>query len=100
MIVSRKFIMAFRTDKGSWTRPQIEALGIDWPPVKGWIDRVCGKEISPHDQQIFESRIGIKRQRKHLSADPWEQRKAQALTRHEATKQLDRELIAKQRPLL
>jgi len=98
MILTRRYIMAHRTDKGAWTRPQIEALGLIWPPRKGWIDSVVGREISSENQIRFESRQGIKAYRKqqqlwNQSLD-FEQRKAEALERHKATQNLDRELIA------
>lgn len=64
MIVTRKWIMQHRTDKGAWTQPQIEALGIEWPPRHGWIDRVVGKEIPESDRYLFESKVGIKELRK------------------------------------
>lgn len=100
MILTRRYIMNHRTDKGSWTKPQIEALGIDWPPRQGWIYRACGQTIGHTDQQIFESRMGVKAFREWLKTDPWEHKKADALDKYEANKNLDRELVAKQRDLL
>lgn len=64
MKLTREYIMKFRTDRGSWTQPQIEALGIDWPPRHGWIDRLEGKEISDDNRIRFESRLGVKAIRK------------------------------------
>ena len=43
MKVSREFIMENRTERGAWTYAQIEALGLKWPPLKGWIDSVIGR---------------------------------------------------------
>jgi len=111
MIVTRKYIMKFRTDKGAWTKPQIEALGIDWPPRKGWIDRVVGKELSERSQCEFQLRIGIKAFRKgydiarqemkriiadNPSAGLFEDKKKEALKKYEWNKteeQLDREAL-------
>ena len=98
MIITRKYIMKFRTDRGAWTKPQIEALGIEWPPRKGWIDRLHGKHLSRDNQIQFESRLGVKQVRKnkiHHSDGSFEARKAQALEDHQAQTDLDREAIAK-----
>jgi len=99
VIITKSYIMKHRTDKGAWTQPQLEALGIDWPPRKGWIDRACGKELSNANQIQFESRIGIKQVRKnkkkiHYSDGSFEARKAEALENHRAITDLDRESIA------
>lgn len=50
MKLTYQLLMQYRTPKGAWTRRQIEALGIAWPPTAGWIDRVMGKELS--DEQF------------------------------------------------
>lgn len=65
MKLTRTYIMKHRTDKGAWTKPQIEALGIDWPPRKGWINRVINREIDADAQKVFESKIGIRVKRKN-----------------------------------
>ena len=54
MKVTRQFIMDNRTARGSWTRPQIEALGIEWPPTQGWVDRVIGLELTPEQAHQFK----------------------------------------------
>jgi hypothetical protein len=56
MIVSREWIEKNKTASGAWTRPQIRALGIDWPPTRGWINRVENKVISDENARIFELR--------------------------------------------
>lgn len=66
MKITRKYIMQHRTEKGAWTRPQIEALGIDWPPTKGWIDRVIGKELSDDKRKAFEAKVPVKEQRREM----------------------------------
>ena len=86
MILTKKYIMANRTDRGAWTRPQIEALGIEWPPRKGWIDRVIGNEISSENRLIFESKVGIK--------------EARRIIKRQAIESLDLELVTEQRKWL
>ena len=54
MILTKEYIMKYRTKKGAWTKKQLEALGIKWPPSKGWIKKLEGKEISVENAKIFE----------------------------------------------
>ena len=56
MQVTRSYIMANRTNRGAWTRSQIEALGVEWPPRQGWIDRIVGTEISAEAARRFEAK--------------------------------------------
>lgn len=106
MKITRKYIMDNRTERGAWTQAQIEALGLTWPPRKGWIDRVCGNEISPANQSLFESKLKKAQYKKykkpHLGvtakeltvAMDFENAKKEALERHAAgqvAKQLDME---------
>lgn len=43
MKLTREQIMAARTPKGGWTRKQIETWGLEWPPSRGWIERLTGE---------------------------------------------------------
>lgn len=52
MKVTREFIMEHRTERGAWTYAQIEALGLKWPPLKGWIDSVIGQGQELTDAQV------------------------------------------------
>lgn len=65
MIITRRYLMNHRTQRRAWTRPQIEALGLDWPPRKGWIDSLIGKELSEDNRKAFEAKVTIKQQRKN-----------------------------------
>lgn len=53
MILTKKFIMEHRTERGGWTKFQLKAVGITWPAYKGWIDDVIGKEISEVEARRF-----------------------------------------------
>ena len=55
MVITAEWIMANTTAAGGWTRKQLEAVGVDWPPVKGWKQRILGTEISADQQSVFES---------------------------------------------
>lgn len=45
--------MQHRTPKGAWTKVQLMALGLKWPPVHGWIKEVVGKELTERQFQQF-----------------------------------------------
>ena len=53
MIITRQFINDNKTRKGAWTKKQFEALGITYPPRKGWINEMIGKEITPEQAGLF-----------------------------------------------
>lgn len=36
-VPSRKEIREARTPAGGWTRPQLQAWGVPWPPPRGWV---------------------------------------------------------------
>ena len=54
MKVTKQFILDNRTERGAWTRAQIELLGIKWPPTKGWQQRVIGKELNNDEVDQFK----------------------------------------------
>lgn len=56
MIVTKRYLLQHRTDKGAWTRAQIEALGISWPPAKGWQDEVIGNVLTEEKRVEFEAK--------------------------------------------
>ena len=46
---------------GAWTRDQIEALGIPWPPVHGWKQRdAVGRIITDTQKRRFERALRSK----------------------------------------
>ncbi len=55
MQLTREYIMKHRTARGAWTRAQIEALGLEWPPLQGWIDSVVGQNITEAQARQFEN---------------------------------------------
>ena len=57
MIITKDFIMKYRTTRGSWTRSQIEDLGITWPAKRGWKDRVVGTEITEEKAESFKNYV-------------------------------------------
>ena len=52
MKLTHELLMRHRTPKGAWTKAQMLALGLGWPPKPGWMEEVIGNELS--DQQFFK----------------------------------------------
>lgn len=44
--ITLDLIEAGRSPQGGWNRPQLELLGVPWPPVSGWRDEVVGNPIA------------------------------------------------------
>lgn len=44
MQISRDEIEAAKTPNGGWTREQLQAWGLPWPPPKGWKDKLIQQE--------------------------------------------------------
>lgn len=43
MNVTREEIEAAKTPAGGWTREQLAAWGVSWPPPKGWKQTLTSK---------------------------------------------------------
>jgi hypothetical protein len=65
-------IEAGRSAKGGWTRQQLAAWGVSWPPPKGWRVALTGRP--PEDEVPLrpgrEEQIAIAKARKMLSRKP------------------------------
>lgn len=44
MKITEEEIEKARTSKGGWTRDQLAAWGVSWPPQKGWKKRLLGNK--------------------------------------------------------
>ncbi|MDB4302177.1 hypothetical protein N9924_01280 [bacterium] len=53
ILITKEFIESNKTPGGGWNRKQIEAIGLEWPPRKGWKKSVIGRCISLENAQIF-----------------------------------------------
>ena len=51
--ITEEFIARGKSEAGGWTRAQLAALGVPWPPVKGWKATVLGKNISDAGAAAF-----------------------------------------------
>lgn len=54
MILTRQNLHAM-LNHGSANRRQIEALGLTWPPRKGWLSALIGAEIAPEKYEKVRS---------------------------------------------
>ncbi len=55
MKVTYQWLKDNATLNGSWTRAQLNVLGIEWPPAKGWQERVWGKELNDREVEQFKA---------------------------------------------
>jgi hypothetical protein len=53
MKLTHELLMQYRTPAGLWRKVQLEALGLGWPPEKGWIKRVVGMELTEEQFNQF-----------------------------------------------
>ncbi len=45
---NREIIMKAQTANGAWTRKQLAAWGVPWPPPKGWKTKLeAGPQLPP-----------------------------------------------------
>lgn len=63
-LITKELLMKNKTDKGGWTKDQIESLGLKWPPQTGWQSEVIGKTISEENLRRFEAKLSVKQSRK------------------------------------
>ena len=49
----REKLDALKSEKGGWTRANIESLGVTWPPQRGWQRRLIDECL--HDHEIEEN---------------------------------------------
>ena len=51
--LTREIIEASRTPNGGFTRSQLAAIGIDWPPPQDWVEEKVGTMITPAQLEAF-----------------------------------------------
>ena len=54
-IISEDWIHHYKSDAGGWNRRQLKAIGILWPPCRGWLKWVVGKQIIHKNARVFEN---------------------------------------------
>jgi hypothetical protein len=54
MIITHELINnGKRSGNGAWTKQQLALIGVQWPPQKGWKQKVIGNKISDADAARF-----------------------------------------------
>jgi len=54
-ILTKEYIFSHSTTKaGGFTRAQTDALGLSYPPSKGWINRLVGQRFDKEALKLFE----------------------------------------------
>lgn len=53
IILTRQMIKDAQMPNGGYTRSQLDAISIEWPPAKGWIEGAIGKRISKKQFEEF-----------------------------------------------
>ena len=53
MKIDNKLIKKGRSRDGGWTKQQLLIVGVGWPPLKGWKDKIIGNDISKKDAEMF-----------------------------------------------
>ncbi len=53
MKITAEFLAAGARPAAAYTKRQLALLGVDWPPVKGWKERVIGQEIPDEASEEF-----------------------------------------------
>ena len=43
--ITEDLILGLRTPAGAWDRRTLAALGVAWPPAKGWKHRIIGMRV-------------------------------------------------------
>ena len=56
MLITKTWLNLHRTANGSFTRAQIEELGVSYPPTRGWMRELLGTEITKKTKLQFESK--------------------------------------------
>lgn len=52
--VTERWLRKYSTDGQAWNRRQLEAIGIGWPPQRGWFKAVTGMSINMERKARFE----------------------------------------------
>lgn len=56
MVITEQWIRQHASDRGGWTKKQLAAIDVTWPPASGWITRAVGREITQFQQCVFDRR--------------------------------------------
>jgi hypothetical protein len=51
--VTREWIESNKTKRGGYLAAQVHALGYPWPPPRGWLKQIIGKQITLEQRDAF-----------------------------------------------
>lgn len=51
--ITTDLLAAGESQRRGWSKAQLAAVGVEWPPLKGWKSRIVGLEISADNAAIF-----------------------------------------------
>lgn len=51
--ITNELLAAGESQRRGWSKAQLAAVGVEWPPLKGWKSRIVGLEISDDNAAIF-----------------------------------------------
>jgi len=66
MIITNEWLINNKTLAGGYNKQQLNILGIEWPPWKGWKDKVIGKELCEEKVKEFLNCITIKKPKNNI----------------------------------
>lgn len=52
--ITQEFLALNKSDRGGFRNAQLYILGESWPPQKGWMKRIMGKEITEEEAALFK----------------------------------------------
>lgn len=61
IVLTHSIIHSAATNHNGFNRPQLELLGVSWPPQKGWLSSLIGKEISAQKWQLVLQLKSVRR---------------------------------------
>ena len=44
--ITTEIIELGQSNEGDWNQAQLQVVGVDWSPIKGWKSRPCGEEFT------------------------------------------------------
>ena len=51
--ITTEIIELGQSNEGGWNQAQLQVVGVDWPPIKGWKDRLNGMEFTQAELDQF-----------------------------------------------
>lgn len=72
MNLTREILHSAGTSNCGFNREQLYLLGVDWPPVKGWLSGLVGREVSDETWQMVLQLKSIRnrKQRAAIMSEP------------------------------